>query len=165
MSFILSKLFVAAYIATMYIDSYKYVRSQFNRYRLTTPTNLLATKSSYDSSVSSSTTNRNNKRIQSKPSYKEFRKKFKNLLRTKINYRTTTSNYIDDVIRPNQNTSKVKITRYSDNMIEYEFDEDYDQENKSYPISSAQKEYLAALSAPQPIPHGKTLFNKLILTD
>lgn len=138
----------------MYIESYKY---QLNRYRVITSTNLIAMELSHHSSISSSVTNTNNKLIQTKPSYWEFRRKFK---LTKISNRTKTSNHIDDGARTNQNTSKVTITRYSDNMIENEFGEDYDQENNSYPISSAQKEYLAASFVPQPTRHGKSFLDK-----
>ena len=131
MASLLSRIFLAAYIGTVCIDSYRTTKLQCSRYCLTYPHGFYTKTSSTGSSVSLSAASRNTH--------------FPKII--KIRRIKDSSNF-------NRNAdSKVKRRKSSDHLIVYKLN---DADDIIIPSGKGQKEYLAAFAGPQPEPHGKT---------
>ena len=143
---ILSKLYLAVYLATSYIYSYKYARLKFNRYRSLCATSLYSSQSSFTASALTNSTGHE-------------------LILDRKNIQNTTSNESQISNSNNQvRNNKLKVSRYSDNIVIYDDDvEEDDRVDHIEGLTPSQKEYLEALAAkfnwtrPPPEIHGKSI--------
>lgn len=148
---ILSKLYLALYMTTAYISSYKYTRLKIHRYHSACCTSLYSRKSSTSSALSNSTSH-------------ELRLDRKSIQSTVNNENQISCNTSQARVRH----KKFKVSRYSNSMVEFEESkmEEPDEENRDDDIQAAswtpaQKEYWEAIAAkftwtgPPPERHGQ----------
>lgn len=136
MRFILRMLCLVVYIATFYIESYKFARLQLSRYCPSTLTKIYASNRTSSSITFSSGTSRQ-RRIRTRTNRKQ-------LLRNKTNAQTSISDHINDGARNYQRVGKVEHVSYSTDITE--------------------KNYLASFIAPQPSQYTESKLQKVVAT-